>query len=304
MVDLEAPESIELDSPNIVKTYHKSPYGAISPLRPELSQEGRTVLITGASAGIGLSIARAYAEASAATIILTGRRKDTVQNAAAKLSSDFKHTKFVARVCDVGSVAESTALWVDLRADGVIVDVLVLNAAQFGGLGSIVDSGFATIWSQYETNVRSLLQFTEEMYKQADPKDRKKYVVYVSTAAIHSKSVAAVLPTYALTKASGHLVMQKIAGEVDPKKFQMINFHPGTILSEASRSAGLDENSQHWDDDNLPAHFAVWATSAEAAVLHGRFVWAAWDVNEILSGDIKKSVESDPDFLTLSFVGV
>ncbi|KAH6718979.1 hypothetical protein BKA61DRAFT_713100 [Leptodontidium sp. MPI-SDFR-AT-0119] len=305
MVDLEAPESIELDSPNIVKTYHKSPYGAISPLRPELSQEGRTVLITGASAEIGLSIARAYAEASAATIILTGRRKDTVQNAAAKLSSDFKHTKFVARVCDVGSVAESTALWVDLRTDGVIVDVLMLNAAQFGGLGSIVDSGFATIWSQYETNVRSLLQSPKRCTSKRIPKTgRRYYVVYVSTAAIYSKSVAAVLPTYALTKASGHLVMQKIAGEVDPKKFQMINFHPGTILSEASRSAGLDENSQHWDDDNLPAHFAVWATSAEAAVLHGRFVWAAWDVNEILSGDIKKSVESDPDFLTLSFVGV
>lgn len=110
MVDLEAPESIELDSPNIVKTYHKSPYGAISPLRPELSQEGRTVLITGASAEIGLSIARAYAEASAATIILTGRRKDTVQNAAAKLSSDFKHTKFVARVWSVLSAPKTSMI--------------------------------------------------------------------------------------------------------------------------------------------------------------------------------------------------
>ena len=33
--------------------------------------------------------------------------------------------------------------------------------------------------------------------------------------------------------------------------------------------------------ENLPANFAVWAASPKAAFLHGRFVWAKWDVEEV-----------------------
>lgn len=93
-----------------------------------------------------------------------------------------------------------------------------------------------------------------------------QYLVYVSTAAIHSKSIAASLPTYSLSKMSGHLVLQKIAGEVDQKKLQIVNFHPGMILSETSRNAGLDETSLPWDEsknpvpdlNNPPELFIMW----------------------------------------------
>ncbi|CAD6445588.1 bedcc7ef-312f-436f-aead-c63edc7c3a46 [Sclerotinia trifoliorum] len=304
MSDIEQLKKLDLGAPDIVKTYHKSSYAAISPLRPELSQAGRTVLITGASAGIGFAIARAYASASASKVILIGRRKDVVHNSTSRLSGEFINTKFDARVCDVGNVAESAALWSGLRADGVFVDVLVLNAAKFGGQESILNAGVENIWLQYETNVRSLLQFTEQLYKQKGPEDRQKHLVYVSTAAIHSESIAAALPTYSLSKTSGHLVLQRIAGEVDRKKLQIVSFHPGQILSETSRSAGLDETTLPWDDDNLPGHFAVWAASSEAAFLHGRFTWAAWDVNEMQSGEVKKRTETDANFLTIDFVGL
>ncbi|TEY52435.1 hypothetical protein BOTCAL_0258g00050 [Botryotinia calthae] len=143
------------------------------------------------------------------------------------------------------------------------------------------------------------------MYKQKDYEGRKKHLVYnVSTAAIHSESIAASLPTYSLSKTAGHHLLQKIAGEVDQKKLQIISFHPGQTLSETSRTAGLDENSYSWDDDNLPGHFAVWAASSEAAFLHSRFAWAAWDVNEMQSGEVKKRTETDANFLTIKFVGL
>ena len=83
-----------------------------------------------------------------------------------------------------------------------------------------------------------------------------QYLVYVSTAAIHDESVAAFLPTYSLSKAAGHYLMQKIAVEVDQKELQIVSFHPGSILSETSRTAGLDESSFSWDDGKSPApHF-------------------------------------------------
>lgn len=149
MSDIEGSKKVKLqvDRPEIVTINHRSSYGAISPLRPEISQAGRTVLITGASAGIGLSAARAFAEASATTVIITGRRKDKVEAVVSDLSNEFRKTRFEGRVCDVASVVESTALWDGLKADGIIVDVLVLSAAKFSGHESILDSGLEAVWS-------------------------------------------------------------------------------------------------------------------------------------------------------------
>jgi len=138
---------LQVDRPGLVTINHRSSYGAITPLRPELSQAGRTVLITGASAGIGLSTARAFAEASATTVIITGRRKDKIEAVVSDLSNEFRKTKFEGRVCDVSSDIESTALWDGLKADSVVVDVLVLSAAKFSGHESILDSGLEAIWS-------------------------------------------------------------------------------------------------------------------------------------------------------------
>lgn len=70
----------------------------------------------------------------------------------------------------------------------------------------------------------------------------------MSTSAIHLPAIAATLPGYSLSKMSGHLLVQKIAEEVDREKLQIVSFHPGQILSETARSAGLDENSFPFDD--------------------------------------------------------
>lgn len=35
--------------------------------------------------------------------------------------------------------------------------------------------------------------------------------------------------------------------------------------------------------EDLPAHFAVWLTSSEASFLKGKFVWAHWDVEELIA---------------------
>ncbi|KAM0415663.1 hypothetical protein ACHAPT_013390 [Fusarium lateritium] len=103
---------------------------------------------------------------------------------------------------------------------------------------------------------------------------------------------------------SGHLLVQKIAEEVDREKLQIISFHPRQILSETARSAGLEENSFPFDDENLPGRWAVWVSKSQAAFLHGCFAWAAWDIDELRSGDVRKRIDTNPNFLTLTFVGL
>ena len=54
-------------------------------------------------------------------------------------------------------------------------------------------------------------------------------------------------------------------------------------------------------EDNLvrlPGDFAVWLASPEAEFLNGRFVWAEWDVDELVA--MREKLASDQNLLTVS----
>lgn len=55
--------------------------------------------------------------------------------------------------------------------------------------------------------------------------------------------------------------------------------------------------------ENLPGQFAVWAASREAEYLHGRFVWANWDVDEVKTV-LGKQISEEPNFLKVGVEGL
>lgn len=50
----------------------------------------------------------------------------------------------------------------------------------------------------------------------------------------------------------------------------------------------------------LPGDFAVWLASPEAKFLAGKFVWAQWDVDELVS--LKERLATNPALLTTTVV--
>ena len=56
--------------------------------------------------------------------------------------------------------------------------------------------------------------------------------------------------------------------------------------------------------DRLCGDFAVWATSKEAKFLHGRSVWASWDVEELSTGELRKRIDEDFYFLRVGVGGL
>lgn len=46
----------------------------------------------------------------------------------------------------------------------------------------------------------------------------------------------------------------------------------------------------------MPGDFSVWLASPEAAFLNGRYLWAAWDVDDLIA--LKEKLAGDPTFLT------
>lgn len=68
-------------------------------------------------------------------------------------------------------------------------------------------------------------------------------------------------------------------------------------------SQGRSRSSNDFLED-LPGQFAVWAASEEAKFLHGRFVWAKWDVTELREGPLREKIDTDPEFLQVSVKGM
>ncbi|KAJ4246327.1 hypothetical protein NW762_013678 [Fusarium torreyae] len=294
----------------LTKRLHARVYEAICPSQPFLCQAGRTVLITGGSDGIGFVIARNFGLAKADKVIITGRAREKLDAAVDRLvqehevSDDYCTTaKFEGRLCHLSDLNSIDRLFDELAADGVHVDVLVLNAA-LNVAGSLSYQGWEKTWEQFVVNARSLHQFHDRLHQQVTQPERTYYIVNVSSGAIHDFGSPKDLSSYSLTKAAGTLLLQKLADESNPQQSQIISFHPGAIFTAQTREKGMTENSMNWDDVSLPGAFAVWCASPEASFLHGRFVWAAWDVDELKTGALRERLETDGSFLRIGVHGL
>ena len=88
--------------------------------------EGKIALVTGGGTGVGLGIARGLA-GEGYTVVITGRRADVIDKAAAALHGETGAT-VRAIPCDVGDPARVEALFSTIRQEFGRLDLLVNNA--------------------------------------------------------------------------------------------------------------------------------------------------------------------------------
>jgi serine 3-dehydrogenase len=119
---------------------------------------GRTVLVTGATAGIGAACARAFAR-QGARLIVTGRRSERLEALAADLTASHEVDVYPATL-DVRDRAAVDSLGRQLAALDFMPDVLVNNAGKALGLDP-VHAGDPDDWDEMiDTNVKGLLYLT------------------------------------------------------------------------------------------------------------------------------------------------
>jgi NADP-dependent 3-hydroxy acid dehydrogenase YdfG len=118
----------------------------------------KTVLITGASAGIGASCARAFARAGA-RLVLAARRTERLQALAEELRAAHGTESHLVAL-DVRDAAAVAAALGGLPSEWAEVDVLVNNAGLGRGMEKLQD-GAPTDWDEMiDTNVKGLLYTT------------------------------------------------------------------------------------------------------------------------------------------------
>jgi hypothetical protein len=116
-----------------------------------------TVLVTGASSGIGLELARCFA-ADGCRLVLVSRKGNVLEELAAELR---KAHKIQAQVftADLAHPEAPTRLLAHLQSTGLKVDVLVNNAG-FGAQGKFAELPLARQLEMIQVNITSLTHLT------------------------------------------------------------------------------------------------------------------------------------------------
>jgi len=118
----------------------------------------RTILITGATSGIGEATAIKFAESSD-RLIITGRRKERLDELAAHLTGSYG-IEVLALCFDVRVKDEVEKQLGNLPREWAHIDILINNAGLSSGLGHI-DEGETDDWDRMiDTNVKGLLYVT------------------------------------------------------------------------------------------------------------------------------------------------
>ena len=116
-----------------------------------------TVLITGASSGIGLELARCFA-GDGSRLVLVSRKRDALEALAGELRKAHKIQVQVI-TSDLAQPDSPTRLLAHLQAAGLKVDVLVNNAG-FGAQGKFVELPLERQLDMLQVNVTSLTHLT------------------------------------------------------------------------------------------------------------------------------------------------
>ena len=205
------------------------PSGAMT---ADINLSQRVVVVTGASRGIGESIAVACARAGAA-VALAARKVEPLEATAAGIRS--AGGRAVAIPCHTGHAEEVAALFERTMAEFGKVDGLVNNAATnpyFGPTLGVTDSAFDKI---FEVNVKGYLYASREFAA------RTKGGAIVNMASYAGLKASLMLGVYGMSKAAVIAMTRTLAVELGPSGIRVNAVAPGMVETRFSAAILQDE---------------------------------------------------------------
>jgi 3-oxoacyl-[acyl-carrier protein] reductase len=193
---------------------------------------GKVAVVTGASKGIGASIARALAAEGAAVVVNYSTSKDGAERVVGEIAG--KGGKAVAVQGNVSVPADIPRIFDETKKVFGKVDILVNNAGvyEFLPLEAVTPEHFHR---QYNTNVLGMILATQEALK-FFPSSGGSVINIGSVAGIAGPPASVV---YSSTKAAVNTITLVLAKELGPRGIRVNALNPGPVETEGFHSAGV-----------------------------------------------------------------
>ena len=195
----------------------------------------KTALITGASSGIGLELARIHA-AKGGDLILVARSTEKLNELKIDLEAKYK---IVAAVItkDLTAPNASQELYDEVKLLDIEVDYLINNAG-FGGIGKFLERKLEEDVSMIQLNVIALTQLTHRFTNDFVKKGSGKVLNVSSTASLIPGPLQA---TYYATKAFVTSFSNALSEELRGTGVTVTNLMPGATDTDFGKVSGMDK---------------------------------------------------------------
>jgi 3-oxoacyl-[acyl-carrier protein] reductase len=197
---------------------------------------GKVAVVTGASKGIGASIAEHLAAEGAAVVVNYASSKSGAAAVVKRITE--KGGQAIAVQADVSKPAEITRLFEETKRAYGRLDILVNNAGiyEFAPLETVTPEHFH---KHFDLNVLGLLLTTREAVKLFGDNG--------GGSVINISSVAGPMPVeggsvYSATKAAVDAVTISLSKELGPKRIRVNSLNPGMVETEGLHTAGISES--------------------------------------------------------------
>jgi 3-oxoacyl-[acyl-carrier protein] reductase len=193
--------------------------------------EGKVAVVTGASKGIGASIARQLGAEGASVVVNYASSKEGADKVVNEIVS--KGGKAIAVQGDVSKQADIDKLFAETKKAYKKVDILVNNAGiyEFGPLETVTEAQFHKI---FNLNVLGLLLTT-----QAAAKHFGEGASVINIGSGVSRITPPNTAVYTATKGAVDAITGVLAKELGAKKVRVNSINPGIVETEGTHSAGF-----------------------------------------------------------------
>src|SRR5947209_1302981 len=196
---------------------------------------GKVALVTGASKGIGASIAKHLADEGAAAVVNYASSKEGADRVVADIRS--RGGRAVAVQANVARKSEIERLFAEAKKAFGTLDILVNNAGiyEFSLIESVTEEHFH---KQFNLNVLGLILTSQEAAKHFGPTGGS----IINISSIASTYAPAYASVYSATKAAVDAVTKSLAKELGRRKIRVNSINPGMVETEGVHAAGIAES--------------------------------------------------------------
>ncbi len=196
---------------------------------------GKVALVTGASKGIGASIARLLAQEGANVVVNYSSSKEGAEKVVKEIQKN--GSKAVAVRANLSKPEEIPALFSETKKAFGKLDILINNAGVYD-FSAIEEVTVEEYHRHFDLNVLGLLLATKEAVKMFGIQGGSIVNLSSIVSSAHIPGVA----IYSGTKGAVDAITRSLASELGPRKIRINSVNPGIIATEGTHTKGILES--------------------------------------------------------------